>query len=358
MAQKDDYNLRDKIQDLRKQAILEQNSLRNLMSKQQNKTHELWDVKQARLTEAFQEWSKHIPNQNVAASCKKFAPHIAMCCMYAMAGLYYAYLFFKEMQNQLHHVPENIVYAVIGFVVCFCGSYFPATIAAAEAWYLCGGTEAINCMKMLYAEWQKVHEALLKDGGEELKNVSPQDFLVSKTRIVLATVEPETLSKGAVSLYTGWIGVLAICRLQFAKIVTLGERIGSAVYKPASRYEPYLENLVPNEYKKWVPVLLRWSCKLIAMTMAWTLARAVSAFHSALRGGLLFGRCLVDFLHERNIVSWSSDKAYMDEAIGWVVAGIGLLFQCWYRNGLPFPFNLLLLPVQLIESFIFYSIMA
>jgi len=145
-------------------------------------------------------------------------------------------------------------------------------------------------------------------------------------------------------------------RHKFAKTVTLGERIGGAIYEPLKRFEPTVEELVPEEYRKWVPVAVRWTCKIFAMSIAWWIQRVISAIHSAIKGGLLFGHYLVEFLHEKKIINFTPEQAYLDEAIGWGVALAGLLFQFSWGFHLPFPLNLLLLPVQFVEGFITWSV--
>merc|ERR1712232_290013 len=130
----------------------------------------------------------------------------------------------------------------------------------------------------------------------------------------------------------------------------LGQVIGDHAYTVVQHAEPVIMPMVPTDYQKWVPIVMRWATKLIAMQIAWFIQRVLSAFHSAIRGGLLFSRLLLEHLHDKKIINFPDDKkSYMDEAIGWGVAGVGLLFQFAMGFSVPFPFNLVLFPVTLVE---------
>jgi len=323
------------------------------------------DAETLRVTKIIEELGAKVPAK-ASPYVKMAAPHLAVAWVYLMIALPYIVDGLTKAQELFAQLPEKIVYALLGFLVCFFGGTFPATIAAAEAWQLCGGTEALHCCKELYAEFQKVQAANSTDdkkdadgdGTPDVLQMAPKDLLMHKAQIALKAVNPETVSSGIVGLYTGWVGVLAILKIQFAKTVTLGEKIGEKIYEPASKLEPMLTGMVPKEHAKWVPVMVRWSCKVFAISMAWWVSRVISAVHSAIRGGTLFGRYLVDYLHEKGYLKADSSTSGLDEAIGWGVALAGLLFQFACRFGVPFPFNLFLWPLQLLEGFIVWSIVS
>merc|ERR1712032_869934 len=122
-------------------------------------------------------------------------------------------------------MPTNILWAIVGFVLCFFGGMYPATIAAIEAWSLCGGKEAIQDLKDLWHEGCKVKEASDADdskdstgtGKADVDELTPAALLERKTSLALKTVDPQTLNGALAGLYTGWVGVLAILKMQFAK---------------------------------------------------------------------------------------------------------------------------------------------
>mmetsp|Transcript_58226 Transcript_58226/g.189799 ORF Transcript_58226/g.189799 Transcript_58226/m.189799 type:complete len:345 (-) Transcript_58226:124-1158(-) len=333
-------------------------------AKGSKKVEQDWQtVETERIADVIRELSKKVPGQ-VAPYVKQAAPHLAQAVVLMMVAMPYIVQFCSTVKGFVQAMPEKVVYASLGFAVCFFGGVFPATIAAVEAFQMAGGEEAKQCIKMLYQEAKKVQEANAEDeskdadknGKADAKEIPPQELILRKAQLVLRTVEPETISHGIVGLYTGWIAVMAVLRHKFAKTVTLGERIGGAIYEPLKRFEPAVEELVPEEYRKWVPVAVRWTCKIFAMSIAWWIQRVISAIHSAIKGGLLFGHYLVEFLHEKKIINFTPEQAYLDEAIGWGVALAGLLFQFSWGFHLPFPLNLLLLPVQFVEGFITWSV--
>lgn len=255
-------------------------------------------------------------------------------------------------QEYLARVPEKLVYAAIGFAVCFFGGIFPATIAAAEAFQLCGGRAILANLRDLYAEFSKAADSNDGDSSE----TAPKDLIARKAHLVLKSVNPERVSANIVGLYTAWVGMLAILKIQFARTVTLGEAIGTEISKPAAKLEPVLATMVPEDYKQWVPVMIRWSCKMMAISAAWWIQRAVSCIHSSIRGGQLFGKYLVDHLHETGVLSEDAEKAYLDDAIAWGIAALGVLFQFSMGFGVPFPLNIVMLPVSLLERFIVWSV--
>ena len=116
----------------------------------------------------------------------------------------------------------------------------------------------------------------------------------------------------------------------------------------------------------------------------------ISAFYSGLRGGRLFADALIAFLEEKGLMDKASatwpaaptapsawprvltasphtprvsqvpliaqpfdpDESYLDEAIGYSLAAVGFSFQIFNGFNLPFPLNLVFLPLTIIEWFL------
>ncbi len=85
------------------------------------------------------------------------------------------------------------------------------------------------------------------------------------------------------------------------------------------------------------------------MSIAWTVQRILSAFHSALRGGLLFARNILSYLDEMKYLQIKHEETYLDEIVGYSLALLGLYFQLAWGFGLPFPLNILLFPFTIAE---------
>lgn len=119
---------------------------------------------------------------------------------------------------------------------------------------------------------------------------------------------------------------------------------------------PLLQNCLPDEYKKWAEPVLSYSIKSAAISVAWTLQRIISAFHSAMKGGLMFSRNVMEYLCEMKIVTINHEDTVIDEIVGYSLTFIGVFFQLRYGFSLPFPLNVLLFPVSLVEYFLIYTI--
>lgn len=89
--------------------------------------------------------------------------------------------------------------------------------------------------------------------------------------------------------------------------------------------------------------------KSIAISIAWYLQTVISAFSSALAGGLMMARALYDFGVERKWFSGSHEDTPVDEIASYIFAALGFYFQFSIRFDVPFPFNLLLWPLELAE---------
>jgi len=55
-------------------------------------------------------------------------------------------------------------------------------------------------------------------------------------------------------------------------------------------------------------------------------------------------------------VSLVADHSYLDEAFGYSVAAVGFYFQWSYGFGMPFPLNIIMLPFDILEWYIRWSI--
>jgi len=296
---------------------------------------------------------------------EKAAPIVGMAAVYIRIAIPHIVKFYSTVAEQVGKLPMGLIRALVGFCMCFFGGVFPGTIAAYEAWSLCGGKEAIASAKELYREFENVLEANKKDGEEDkdgdgkpdVDQLDPKELVIHKTKLVMKTVDPSKVSKQLSLLYTGWIGVLATLKIKFAKTITLGVAIGEKLYGPTEHYvQPIVVKLVEEEYQQWVPVVLKWICKAIAVSIAWWIQRVISAVHSCIKGGLIFGRELVHFMHEKGYVKFDIEDTYIDEGIGWGIAVIGLFTQFYFGFGVPFPLNIFFLPLNFVEAFIAWSV--
>lgn len=179
------------------------------------------------------------------------------------------------------------------------------------------------------------------------------DTTASKMLFFLQNVDPQRFTTAIVGLNAGLVAVVATLKVQFAKTITLGAALSKAIDAPAKTFLlPLVQLALPRPYKKWADVLLTYSIKSFAISIAWTLRRVVSSFHSAIRGGLMFSKNLLSYLVDMGVVREKDVGAYfpyVDTILGYGVALLGLWFQLSYGFALPFPLNVLLFPFTLVE---------
>jgi len=319
---------------------------------------------EARYAKVIVELAEKVP-EKARPYVQKAAPIVAKLIVFCIIATPYVLEAVKKVDEVMQKLPMRIFRAIIGFVICFFGGVFPLTIAAVEAWKVCGGDEAVAAMKTLRNELKKCHEESKKDdvidadgdGVADVNQISGKELVERKVKLVLKVVKPETVSSQVALLYTGWVGVMATLKIQFAKTIALGAAIGQRLYEPAEKFlEPTLVAMVPEEYKQWVPWCVKWGCKSIAVYIAWWIQRIISAFHSAIRGGLMCGKELVNYAHERGWISTSDEDTYMDEIVGWGLAVFGFITQIMLGFAVPFPLNLFMWPLYMVEGFIAWSI--
>lgn len=330
---------------------------KNRAGKAKAKEADAGDAEVVRVTKIIEEAAAKFPAQ-AAPYIKKAAPFMATAWKYFLVALPYICQAVTKAQEVVAQLPDKVMWMIVGFAVCFFGGVFPATIAAFEAAQLCGVKTAMHHFAELYEELEKVPDAKTDDGQRALdvSDIGSPDFIVKKTQLVLKTVDPARVNTAMVGLYTGWIGIVAALKIKFAKTVALGAVIGEMLYKPAAKLEPVLEAAIAEEYRQWIPVTVRWACKITAITVAWWVQRICSAFHSAIRGGIIFGEGLVYFLRERGVLKVGPENTYIDEMAGWGLAALGFLFQLYNGFHVPFPFYLVMWPVQIVEAVIVWSV--
>lgn len=293
-------------------------------------------------------------------------PHLVTVCVMGEYVLPRIVDLFGRVYDVLESLPEDILIAIVGVAICFFGGVFPATIAAFEAWHRCGGQEAWQHVKKLWREGRKVklaHRQDTKQLEEELQKVDDKTkgidtaaLVKRKAYVALKAMDPATLNESIVHLYLGWVGVLAVLKIQFAKVVTLGDAIAAKLYHLVSRIEPKLVEVCPDDLEKWIPIVVRAGCTFVAVTVAWFVNRIVSAVHSALRGGYLCASSLAKYLKDHHDIDVEAKGPYAMDFLGLAISFLGLIFQFTFRFGVPFPLNLLTWPLSLLEAHIMWVV--
>lgn len=260
---------------------------------------------------------------------------------------------------------ELLIPSFMGFIMCFFGGSYLTVIAAWEAFMMCGYDTTKECVVMLLQDLQKIVDANQKDddrdddndGVADVAQISNQELVQRKTLLFLRTMDPQRLTVAISGINAGCLAVVATLKLEFAKTITLGNSIGSVLEPPAKAYVlPVFEKMMPKEYRKWAWPIISYAIRTITISIAWFVQRIISAFHSAIRGGLMFSRNIMQYLTEMNIYKINHEESMLDELIGYGMAALGLWFQLSMGFAVPFPLNIVLFPFTILEYVLIWAI--
>mmetsp|Transcript_4448 Transcript_4448/g.7212 ORF Transcript_4448/g.7212 Transcript_4448/m.7212 type:complete len:340 (+) Transcript_4448:88-1107(+) len=263
--------------------------------------------------------------------------------------------------------PEELIEAVFGIFLAFFGGHYVITLAAIEAYRMCGWSTTYKYLKIIWDDYKLVRAESRKDdtidadndGVYDVLQISKQELFTRKLKLAAKSCNPDKLSMAAGGLYTGFMGVIATLRVQFAQTVTLGAVIGGTFSAYAQRiFQPLFVHVVPNEYAKWVPVLIDYVCKLIGVSIAWFVQRVISAFYSAIRGANLVSKGVLSYAARHNYINASFADASSNHyaALTMALAGAGFMFQISNYMQLPFPFNIVFFPLSIVEYILNYFV--
>lgn len=309
------------------------------------------------------EWMKII----VAASAKspskvapyieKAAPTLATLIVLAQTAWPHVVKYVGIASEMYEKLPKAALKIMLGFLMCFFGGIFPATIAAFEAFKLCGGHEAIKNVQELFAQMAGVKDALAEDEAKDAKDgavastdMDGQQLAAHKVGIAARVLDPVKINGNLGALYVVWAGVVATLKLQFARTVALSVGISDTLFDNVEKHAlPRVKPMVPDEYQKWVPVVASWVCKSIAVSLAWFIQSIISAVHGGIRGGFMMSRNAIKLGNQYGFCNINHKETNLDEIGGYILAFIGFLFQLKSAFTLPFLLKLFFWPVLLVE---------
>lgn len=276
-----------------------------------------------------------------------------------------AYLVISNVVNQ---APPGALTVLAGLVLCFFGGTFCVTIAAYEAFMLCGFDTTKHAFLELYEQFTIVKKAFQEEakkseqnkGKGEFSNLSPSEQVIAKSKIFLVSCkDPEKLSEALGGIICGFAGVLATLKSQFARVITLGASIGNTAYGTANKYcRPALEKAMPEAYHKWITVILSYTCKAIAVTLAWAMQKVISAVQSALRGGNMVVDGGIQLLQHYKVLpeKYDRDSTWNDEIVCYGLFFFGFYSQMHSMFTLHFPFSVLLFPFTMFENWLIWTV--
>lgn len=321
------------------------------------------------MAEAALGQAEHLAPQSVKPYVKK-AKQILQPLFDAIEArgpqLVYAYDVLQSTWRKVEkYQPLQYSGILVGLAMIFFGGTFATTIAAVEAFRQVGWAQTSRSMAILYDQYRIADEASRKDESStssgqrrtSLSALSPEERdaeIRRRAKLILKAVDPEEISGAVRGVWSGVFAVICALRIKFAHAVTLGASIGDMTTGLMRRYaEPVLNEAVSPELRKWTPIAIGWISRCIAVSLAWILQRVIVAFHSALRGSNLFLGGVTKVLVEKKLVQAKAIPprgSARYNALMWGIAGFGFMWQLKSGFSLPFPLNVLLLPLSMFES--------
>lgn len=267
-------------------------------------------------------------------------------------------------------LPQNGIEFVQGTAYCFFGGVFPTLFSAIQAAEYGGRRTFIAAVEDLTEEVLIVIEASKKDdevdadgdGVADVDQIDVDDYIERKFTIILKKVNPQKVDAAIGAIYTVWLSVAAVLQVEFAAVISISLALADFIYLPVNRFiTPVLVIATPDEYDKWIPVVLHWITKAIAMSLAWYIASIRYAFTSATKGGLLMAQGLFKACVHRGytlggLIPKNHKDSNLDELLSYVFAALGFYFQFSSNFDIPFPLDLLLWPLEVAEWWIRWTI--
>jgi len=276
------------------------------------------------------------------ALSKVFAPFIVQG--WGMASAFYAQL------------PTDVVMCIFGLGLCLFGGVFQASIAAVEAFKLCGWNKTKGYLLDIHKQVRKVIDA--NEDKQKLASMPADKLLAYELDLVLTHVEPEVVRNAYAGLFGAVMGVIATLQSEFAKTVALGTAIANAFKQTGAKHiTPVLAHTLDKKHHQWIPVIVDTIAKSLACTIAWFLQRIISAVHSAVRGASLVVHHGIKVLKSRGMLQdFDEDQSNLDECAAAAIALMGFWFQ--FKGGfqLSFPLNIILLPLTFVEWLITFIV--
>ncbi|KAA8497391.1 hypothetical protein FVE85_1120 [Porphyridium purpureum] len=265
-----------------------------------------------------------------------------------------------------YHVDE-LGPALWGLAMTFFGGVYMVLISAIEAANIFGMHRVVASLQGL---WKQIKVAKVayekdnlvdenKDGVADVSLMDKSQLAARKAMVILKAVDPNQLAEALEGLTQAWIAVIATLRVKFAQAITLGTSIGNNLDQFVSPFIMRVVNPhVPREYAKWVPVSLKYTFRYMGVALAFKLMRYVSAVFVGLKGSEIFFFGLSTFLVRHNYL----EKEFATKGNPLITAGFtalglfGAYVQIARNFSIPFPFNVLCLPLTIAEKVLMFCV--
>eukprot|EP00933_Yihiella_yeosuensis_P014642 TRINITY_DN13046_c1_g1_i2.p1 TRINITY_DN13046_c1_g1~~TRINITY_DN13046_c1_g1_i2.p1 ORF type:complete len:390 (+),score=56.84 TRINITY_DN13046_c1_g1_i2:83-1171(+) len=283
------------------------------------------------------------------------------------------YTIYSSAYNIYTMLPQYEFEALVGLVLCFFGGFYVTLIAAVEAFRTMGGHALYDEMEYISSQVSLVWEANKEDqqvdadadGIADVHQLSVEELTQRKMKLAMISIDdPKQFETAIGALWSACIAVLATLKLQFAQITAFALAIAEMIRFPVIRATaPLLSWGLGPDLVHWTDTIIDVTLKAVVILFVWTLERIRAAFYSGLRGGKMFGAATIKIMEQHGLTDrlpdaivakpFNPDESYLDEVIGYSLAVLGFYFQASnYFSYLPFPLDVVLWPLTLVEEFL------
>ena len=139
-------------------------------------------------------------------------------------------------------IPYDTSTFLIGVVFCFFGGLYPTLFAALQAAKHSGITTVRVALSALANEALVIIEESKKDddvdsdrdGKKDVDQISNREYVLRKSRLIMAKMNPEKVDSAVASIYKVWLAVAAVLKIQFARTINMALAIAEFINKPVS----------------------------------------------------------------------------------------------------------------------------
>jgi len=309
-------------------------------------------------------------NPNLAACLRTMSPVMTLFVKGVLVLIpIYEYIF-KWCIYLYYVLPKNALLCIFGLTLCFFGGPYLAVFAAIEGFAKMGWERAYADILVIYDALKEVEKKSAEDDDQDLDNdgiadvdqIPPDELLKRKVKVAMKAVKDPSVVQSAIgSFWSAYLAVLATLKLQFARTTAIALGIASMIKFPIVRaVGPLLAQGLGKDLGHWAKTIVDTTINFIVIIFAWYLQMVISAFYSGLRGGKIFSDAFFALLQENGILDkapdwliknkpYDPDESYLDEIVMYIVFAAGFSYQLLNNFAIPFPFNVILFPVTLLE---------
>ncbi|KAF5219346.1 hypothetical protein ECC02_007682 [Trypanosoma cruzi] len=261
--------------------------------------------------------------------------------------------FSTAKKHQLAHVWPIL----LGFCVCFFGGCFAMLIAVVEVVYLTTWDSIKKSIGTIYENYLLAREASLKDdmldedgnGIPDVQEISGKELFSRKLSLFLCSVDPVSLREAFNTLLLAFFAILAALKNNIANTLVFACGLADIIERNFT-IKDFIDDVLPPEHKKLSSLMTMMLLNFISVTVATVLKRYVMTLQCALLGATMLVGNAITLGKKAHLVEEDLDiKSQRSKRLITLLACFGFLWQASNGFSVPFPLNILLFPVSLLE---------